>query len=226
MNCLVVVAHPDDETIWMGGLILRHPSWNWRVLALCRMDDPDRVTRFRRAGRELRAEVSVSDLNDSVVLKPLSPDLREIKDRIRAALEDAPDARPGVCDTRSAAGGRYDLVFTHGARGEYTWHERHEQVHRAVREMSASGRLAGDLVFFAYEDGGGAYPPRAAADARIIVPLTTEEFVRKMHIVRHVYGYGKDSFEVRAAGPVEAFTTSASERIVARLRSGFETPDH
>jgi len=226
LNCLVVVAHPDDETIWMGGLILRHPSWSWRVLALSRVDDLDRVARFRGAGRELHAKVSVSDLDDSVVLKALSPDLREIKDRIRVALEGASDARPDVCDVRSAACGRYDLVFTHGARGEYTWHERHEQVHRAVREMRDSGRVAGDLVFFAYEDGGGAYPPRAATDARIILPLTTEEYVRKMHIVWNVYGYGKDSFEARAAGPVEAFTTSASEQIVAQLRSGFETPDH
>ena len=225
MNCLVVVAHPDDETIWMGGLILRHPGWSWRVLALTRAGDTDRVSRFRRAGRELGAEVSVSDLDDGTVLKPLSRDLREIRDRIGVMLEGAPDARPGVCDTQSAACG-FDLIFTHGVRGEYTRHRRHEQVHRAVKNMWASGQLAGELVFFAYEDGGGAYRPRAAGDARIRVSLTTEEYARKMHIIRNTYGYRRASFEARAAGPVEAFTTSASERAAAQLRSRFEMPDH
>ena len=24
----VVVAHPDDETLWAGGLLLSHPEWS------------------------------------------------------------------------------------------------------------------------------------------------------------------------------------------------------
>ena len=28
-ECLIIVAHPDDETIWMGGNILRNKKkWN------------------------------------------------------------------------------------------------------------------------------------------------------------------------------------------------------
>ena len=35
----VVVAHPDDETLWAGGTILSHPAWNWYILSLCRISE-------------------------------------------------------------------------------------------------------------------------------------------------------------------------------------------
>ena len=37
----VIVAHPDDETLWAGGTILNHPSWHWFVACLCRGNDQD-----------------------------------------------------------------------------------------------------------------------------------------------------------------------------------------
>ena len=42
----VIVAHPDDETLWAGGTILSHPANNWFVVSLCRASDKDRSTRF------------------------------------------------------------------------------------------------------------------------------------------------------------------------------------
>ena len=32
----VIVAHPDDETLWAGGTILMHPETKWTIIALCR----------------------------------------------------------------------------------------------------------------------------------------------------------------------------------------------
>lgn len=191
MKSLVIVAHPDDEAIWMGGLIIRNHSWNWHVLSLSRAGDPDREPRFRLAGDDLRATTFISDLDDSPIPLPLSPDLHEIKDRIR-----------GIGPLE------FDLVFTHGASGEYG-HVRHQQVHRAVTEMAAAGELHGDLVFFAYQK-----------KPNIEISLSPDEYAKKKHIIRDIYGFQEGSFEYESAGPVEAFTTgvliSSIQHLVGR----------
>ena len=33
-KALVLVAHPDDETIFCGGLMLSYPNWNWQVVCM------------------------------------------------------------------------------------------------------------------------------------------------------------------------------------------------
>jgi len=179
----------------MGGVILRHAGWDWHVMSLCRADDPDREPRFRRASIDLGAVAYISDLDDSPILASLSPDLEEIKSRIVQSV--AP---------------HFDLVFTHGARGEYTRHERHEQVHRAVREMVQSGRLSGELLYFAYENRGGECRPRPAPDAHLRVNLSPDEYLRKLAIVRDIYGFPEGSFEYGSAGQAEAFRAESESK--------------
>jgi LmbE family N-acetylglucosaminyl deacetylase len=48
-KCIVVVAHPDDETLWAGGTILLHPDSEWTVLAICKSSDPGRASKFSDA---------------------------------------------------------------------------------------------------------------------------------------------------------------------------------
>jgi len=188
VRCLVVVAHPDDESIWMGGTILRHDCWEWHVLVLCRAGDADREPRFHAAARELGVREHISDLDDSPILAPLSENLAEIRERVLAM------------PLR-----QFDLIFTHGPAGEYTYHLRHGQAYEAVSAMVADQELVGSLVVFDYEDCGGGCHPRPGKDADILIELNAEEFARKQHILRDVYDFGPGSFEFDAAGSVEAF---------------------
>ena len=70
-NVAVIVAHPDDETLWAGGNILTHPGYNWLVAALCRKSDPDRSVRFYRAMQSYGAKGVLADLDDGPEQVPL-----------------------------------------------------------------------------------------------------------------------------------------------------------
>jgi len=45
-NCALIVAHPDDETLWAGGTVLINPEVNWEIISLCRKSDEDRNPKF------------------------------------------------------------------------------------------------------------------------------------------------------------------------------------
>ena len=64
VSAAVIVAHPDDETIWAGGTLLLHPDWQLTVVSLCRGDDSDQVPRFLLVVEEFKAEAIIGNLDD------------------------------------------------------------------------------------------------------------------------------------------------------------------
>lgn len=187
-SAAVVVAHPDDETLWAGGTILTHPDCRWRIVTLCRASDPDRAPKFQRVLRRLGAAGLMGDLDDGPAQEPLGP--VRVRNVVLGMLGEAD----------------FDLVLTHGPRGEYTRHRRHEEAARAVVEVWESGALrAGELWMFAYEDAGGAHLPRAAGDAHLRSTLPESVWREKCGIITDVYGFGSDSFEARTTPREEAF---------------------
>ncbi len=188
-RALVIVAHPDDETLWGGGTILMHPEWTWQVISLCRGDDPERRPRYFDAMKRLGvAKASIDELDDGPEQRPLSAG------RIRAALEQ-------VLENSG-----YDLVITHSPFGEYTRHLRHEEVGRAVLQLWDSGALSADkLWLFAYSDGETTHSPTAIAEADLAVRLPDRVCVRKLAIIRDAYGFESGSWEAKISPNVEAF---------------------
>jgi len=187
-KCAVIVAHPDDETLWAGGAILMHPESKWTVVTMCRGSDPDRAPRFSKALEALDAAGAMGDLDDGPEQTPLPS-----RDVQNAILELLPV-------------GRFDLVITHGMWGEYTKHLRHEETGKAVLALWNSGRLPAKEVWrFAYEDGEGKYLPRAMQDADLRTKLTDEIWEKKRDIITGVYGFGPDSFEAKTTPREEAF---------------------
>jgi LmbE family N-acetylglucosaminyl deacetylase len=184
----VIVAHPDDETLWSGGTILSYPNINWTILALTRKSDPDRAPKFFQAVELLNAAGFMSDLDDSLLQQPLSID--EIKSSILNIM----------CD-RS-----FDLIITHNIEGEYTRHLRHEEVSKAVNELIEDKKLkCKRFLNFAYEDGQKKYLPKPRKNADLIFDLPQTIFARKKNIIIDTYGFSPDSFEGKVCSNLEAF---------------------
>ncbi len=184
----VIVAHPDDETLWCGGFILERPDWTWFVLTLCRGDDPDRAPRFTRVLRYLEADGAMASLDDGPDQQPLDSEL------IGRTILDLLPFTP------------YDLVLTHGPRGEYTRHRRHEECCAAVLALWTADRIVTrGMRLFAYEDQGGAVLPQVCRDADERKALDSGIFARKYHIITDLYGFGKQSWEARTTPASEGF---------------------
>ena len=184
----VLVAHPDDETLWCGGTLLQHPTWDVFIGTLCRASDPDRSRKFSHVLGELGAQGKMADLDDG-------PE--------QTALE-----RSAVCDALLGLLGErsFDLVITHAPGGEYTRHRRHEEVSAAVLELWGRGTLrTSELWLFAYDDGNRSYLPRALPNADLRWDLPEPIWLRKQRLITDGYGFEMQSWEARVTPRTEAF---------------------
>jgi LmbE family N-acetylglucosaminyl deacetylase len=107
----LVIAHPDDETLWCGGLLRRNSG---RFLVICcsiPRTDPIRACKFYNACAALGVEGRVLPVVET-----------EPKQQLRN-LE--------FLDSFNLS--EFDLIVTHNAEGEYG-HAHHQHVHRHVME--------------------------------------------------------------------------------------------
>lgn len=105
-RALLLFAHPDDETLFAGGLMLRYPEWQWRLVCMTGIDERQEeldhaVSLYRQAGVNIVSSLS-AELPDRYKPSDRAMWLREVQDQ-RSQWET-------------------DIVFTHGYRGEYGHH--------------------------------------------------------------------------------------------------------
>jgi LmbE family N-acetylglucosaminyl deacetylase len=184
----VIVAHPDDETLWAGGTLLSQPSWRSFVITLCRASDPDRAPRFYQALKDLGATGDMGDLEDGPEQAPLAQS--KVDETILQLLPQ----------------NHFDLVISHSPAGEYTRHRRHEEVAHAVISLWHAGKIsAHQLWTFAYEDGSRQYLPRAIKTAHMYRILPEPIWQRKYEIITETYGFAANGFEAQTTPRAEAF---------------------
>jgi pentatricopeptide repeat protein len=187
-NVAIIVAHPDDETLWAGGTILIHQSWNCFIACLCRGNDADRAPRFFRTLEILNVKGIMGDLDDEPGQFPLAGENIE-----KAILDLLPSEH-------------FDLIITHNPSGEYTRHLRHEEVSKAVIELWKASKISADRLWtFAYEDGDKDYYPRPVTNAPVQYLLTKQILMMKYKIITETYGFAKGSWEAETTPSSEAF---------------------
>jgi len=187
---LVVVAHPDDEIIWMGGTLLRNKNkWNTKVICLTRHSDKDRYPKFLKACKELGVKGIIFDLNDENFNPiPQNKIIKTIQEAIKDEIE-------------------YDYIYTHGKEGEYG-HIRHIETHKAVNEMLKKGKLkAKNVFYFSYSKKENDYQGYSIPNSRTnnFIKLKNHELIIKKNIITKIYGYGNGGFEEKSSGNIESF---------------------
>jgi len=196
MEIAIIVAHPDDETIWAGGTALMRKDAGTTILSLCRGSDPDRAPKFQMAIRELGARGAIGDLDDGPEQTPLKPEA--MRQEILSLLP----------------GNEFDLVLTHSPFGEYTRHRRHEETGEVVASMWEAGEiLTPELWMFAYSDegkGGIGDPAAPVKEASLSTRLPVAVWQKKIDIVTGIYGFDPGSYEAKITQRVEAFWSFSS----------------
>jgi len=184
----VIVAHPDDETLWTGGTILSHPAWQIFIVCLCRGNDADRSPRFHNTLKIFKSEGIMGDLDDGPEQKPLTE--KEVEQTILRLIP----AR------------HFDLIITHNPGGEYARHLRHEETGKAVIKLWNTGKIStNELWCFAYNDDNKKLYPVALENANIYRTLSNRIWLRKYSIITETYGFEKTSFEAQTTPRAEAF---------------------
>ena len=184
----LIVAHPDDETLWAGGTILSHPSWDWFIVSLSRGEETDHAQKFLQALQQLGANGVIGDLDTGDDQKPLNE--TEVKQTILDLLPEH----------------YFDLIISHHPAGEYTNHIRHDETGKAVILLWHSGKIsAAEFWAFAYEDGKKSYLPRPIETAGIYKVLTKRIWKKKQSVITEIYGFDLNSFEAKTTPMAESF---------------------
>jgi LmbE family N-acetylglucosaminyl deacetylase len=187
-SAALIVAHPDDETLWAGGTLLGYPDKKWFIACLTRKNDKDRAPRFYKALEKYNASGAMADLDDGPLQSPLEN--RLVQNTILSLLPKT----------------SYDLIITHSLNGEYSRHRRHEETGAAVSDLWREKVIYTDsLWMFAYEDGNGSYFPRSMQNAHLTLFIDKPLWNEKYKIITEIYGFKPDSFEARTTPVTESF---------------------
>lgn len=166
VNVLLIVAHPDDETIFCGGTMLTYPNWNWNIVCVTHKNGTERYKQFSKAIKYYKKAgvkicsfqtLSKNDTNGDMDKKNIHDWEKAIKN-----LDIV-----------------YDLVITHNTKGEYG-HAHHVIVNNIVNKLFVN-------VWEFICPGSLKVSPQPFKNDLIAVPLTQEILDMKTKIFNESY---------------------------------------
>lgn len=188
-KAIAIVAHPDDETIWMGGCFLLYDNIDWTIFSVCRSSDTDRAPKFKRVCEHYGAKCIITDLDDEDKL-----DMKEATKEVEKLI------------LRSIEGKKFDYIFTHGENGEYG-HKRHIAVNHAINNLLKSKQINPEAIFyFNYKnDERHEHKVESGEDSNLLLDLSKNEYKEKKRIVSQMHGYPMDGIDVGYCTNPESF---------------------
>ncbi|WP_110932896.1 PIG-L deacetylase family protein [Paenibacillus bouchesdurhonensis] len=122
-NKLMIVAHPDDESIFGGGALIFEPGW--RVICLTNANDEIRAKEFKQAMEYAGVRYEMWDYPDEY---EGTFDDEEVKRDLKQVLNS----------------GNYERVVTHNLHGEYG-HSQHKALSRILHSMQLDNLYVFDM---------------------------------------------------------------------------------
>ena len=127
MRSLVIVAHADDELLFMGGTLHKYKANGWKLVCVTKDIEHGRDPQFRRLCKILGADGEILDFE--MGWRPHVPvwDMTTLRERIEEIYHEE----------------EWGHVYTHNSKGEYG-HPQHMLVHDAVKSLGVPLRLFGE----------------------------------------------------------------------------------
>lgn len=137
-NIIAIVAHPDDESLWIGGTLAglsRSGVCHVYIVCMTGKNDPLRSVEFVRAMQYINPENYM--LADQAIPKRWGIDIENIEDNIERSLH-----KFGLKD------GEIDLLITHSFYGDEHQHPNHKQLFRDVKKFASERQIS--FAFFSF----------------------------------------------------------------------------
>lgn len=177
VKALLIVAHPDDETIFCGGAMLYYPNWEWTVVCVTNPEEK-RYLEFQKAMK----------CYENFGVKIKSSMTLEQEDREYSGEEEIRVLRVWS-DVIKSKGFSPELVFTHNnkSEGDYV-HQHHKWLNEVVH------RLFPNVWEFICPISSGILEPSKSKINK--VPLNADILEKKNYIFNNCYSSQKTTWSV------------------------------
>jgi len=216
MKIFVVVAHPDDHVLWIGGTIIRFNEFEWHVLSLCNSHNDNfgpKRDLFKNSCDELGC-----GRYKALEMRDYQPrELMEVEQMLKMQKE-----------ILAFADSEYDLIFTHSSNPncEYGFHANHAEAREATYRLINEGLLkTNGIGYFSYKSGGINQPVIADMESGNYKVVLTSDEIAKKRSIKQIFTWAQDDLQNLSLWnndepKVEAFKIEMFNNI--NLPSGFE----